>query len=216
MAKSSRKPVKEKLWNVPNPITGLRVFLAFVLIIMYLIGFSIFSLLVIFIIAAFTDFLDGFLARRLNQETLFGARFDILADRILWVVFGLLLVFGYPNESYYNLLDFLFIFSREIICGFFLAVYIILFRKRNIIPYTRYSGKILTTLQGFIIPSMILSVKYSFFEFYKPLLVVCLLFGLICSTYYIVDLTIYTKVKNRKFRKYYDFLNPIAPAEYQK
>ena len=37
----------------------------------------------LFAIAVFTDFLDGQAARRLNQESTFGALFDLFADRLL-------------------------------------------------------------------------------------------------------------------------------------
>jgi len=214
MAKSSKKPLKEKLLNVPNTLTAIRVILSIVLIILYFAGLKILSLLYVFIVAAFTDFLDGFLARRLKQETLFGARFDILADRILWVIFGLLLVFGYTEQGYYDLFDFALIFSREILSGIFLVIYMLILGKRNIILYVRYSGKVLTTIQGIIIPAMILSDTYSFFAFYKPLLILCVFFGVVCSFYYIFDLVFYTNLKKSKFVEYYDYFNPIAPAAY--
>lgn len=206
--------VKEKLVNIPNFFTLARVLIAFVLIAMYYFNFSIISLLCVFIAAAITDFLDGLTARLFKQETLFGARFDILADRILWVIFGLLLVFGYPNEEYYNLFDFLLIFSREILCGLFLFFYLFILGRKNFIPYVRYTGKINTVIQGFVIPAMILSEKYYFFQFYKPLIVLCAIFGIFNTFYYIFDLEFYEKLKANNFVRYYDFVNPIAPAAY--
>ena len=214
MIKRVKKVVKEKLLNVPNTLTATRVILAFVLIAIYLFRLPITTLLYVFIIAALTDFLDGFFARLLKQETLFGARFDILADRVLWVIFGLLLIFGYPHEPYYNLLNFLLIFSREILCGLFLVVYIIILGKRNFIPYVRYTGKINTVVQGVVIPVMILSENFQIFRFYESLIILCAFFGVFNAFYYIFDLEFYEKVKNKKFREYYNFFNPIAPAAY--
>lgn len=40
---------------------------------------------ILLIVAAVTDGLDGFLSRRLNQETLGGALFDMLADQFLFM-----------------------------------------------------------------------------------------------------------------------------------
>ena len=50
----------------------------------------------IFLLAGVTDILDGYLARKLNQASKFGAFFDLLADRLLTLtlVFGLLIA---PN-----------------------------------------------------------------------------------------------------------------------
>jgi CDP-diacylglycerol--glycerol-3-phosphate 3-phosphatidyltransferase len=206
---------KEKLLNVPNALTALRVFLAFFLIVLYFANYSILTVLIFFIIAALTDFFDGFFARRLNQETYFGARFDILADRILWVLFGIILIFGYPSQRYYNLLDFLMIFSREILCGIFLVFYILLSKQKKIFPFVRYGGKIETVLQGIIIPSMVLSDYFSFFMFYKSLLVICLFLGIVNFFYYSGDLLFSKKIKNTQFWRTYNYLNPVAPAPYQ-
>ncbi|WP_374468320.1 CDP-alcohol phosphatidyltransferase family protein [Phenylobacterium sp.] len=42
--------------------------------------------LAVFLAAGFTDVVDGFLARRLNQVSAFGAMLDLIADRLLTVV----------------------------------------------------------------------------------------------------------------------------------
>jgi cardiolipin synthase (CMP-forming) len=42
--------------------------------------------LAIFLVAGFSDILDGFLARRLNEMSAFGATLDLIADRLLTLV----------------------------------------------------------------------------------------------------------------------------------
>jgi len=202
---------KEKIINVPNFVTLSRVILAILLVVLFLFRIDIIILLYVFILATITDFVDGFLARRLNQVTNLGAKFDVIADRFLWIVFGLILIFGYKNQGYYNIFNFLLIFSREIVCGIFLVFYILISRKTNLVPSVRYGGKLTTLLQGITIPAMILSEKYIFFNFYEILIVLCGFFGLVNSLYYMFDMLKYKKLKNSKFKKYYDLLNPIAP-----
>lgn len=52
---------------------------------------------VFFIAAGLTDCLDGFIARRYNQATTFGAFFDALTDKILMVgIWGMLLIVRFP------------------------------------------------------------------------------------------------------------------------
>lgn len=87
--------------NLPNKLSMLRIFLVPVIIIIQIIegidfdsnpfridlflGVSLGNLLVliIFIIASFTDYLDGHIARRDNLITDFGKFIDPLADKLL-------------------------------------------------------------------------------------------------------------------------------------
>ncbi|MBR5156580.1 MAG: CDP-diacylglycerol--glycerol-3-phosphate 3-phosphatidyltransferase [Clostridia bacterium] len=72
--------------NTPNKLTILRVVLIpfFMLFAMYnIVPFSWLIALAIFIIAFFTDMLDGHLARKNNEVTDFGKIMDPLADKLL-------------------------------------------------------------------------------------------------------------------------------------
>jgi CDP-diacylglycerol---glycerol-3-phosphate 3-phosphatidyltransferase len=73
------------LWNAPNLLTLLRIFLIPVFIGAYYLPFRSASLLamVVFALAALTDWLDGYLARRLNQLSPFGAFLDPVADKLM-------------------------------------------------------------------------------------------------------------------------------------
>lgn len=51
----------------------------------------------VFCLAGFTDWLDGFLARRLNQSTRFGAFLDPVADKLIVAVALVLLVGEYAS-----------------------------------------------------------------------------------------------------------------------
>ena len=62
--------------NLPNKLTLLRVimipFFVFFMLAPYFEGYGNYIAVAIFIIASFTDFLDGYLARRDNLVTNFG------------------------------------------------------------------------------------------------------------------------------------------------
>ena len=68
--------------NLPNKLTTLRMILVPVFIVLYLLGQNI-PALIVFIIASFTDYLDGHLARKNNLVTDFGKIMDPLADKLL-------------------------------------------------------------------------------------------------------------------------------------
>ena len=71
--------------NLPNSLTLARIFLIPLLVVVLLTKFDGKELVgaAIFGLAAFTDWLDGFLARRRKQVTTFGQLMDPLADKLL-------------------------------------------------------------------------------------------------------------------------------------
>ncbi len=73
--------------NTANKLTLLRVFIIPVfLIVLYLdFKYSRYVALGLFILASFTDFLDGYIARHHDQITDFGKFMDPLADKVLVV-----------------------------------------------------------------------------------------------------------------------------------
>ncbi|MCL2579544.1 MAG: CDP-diacylglycerol--glycerol-3-phosphate 3-phosphatidyltransferase [Oscillospiraceae bacterium] len=71
--------------NLPNKLTIARVGLIPVFVLLYLSGVphSYFWALVVFGAASFTDYLDGYLARKKGLVTDFGVLMDPLADKLL-------------------------------------------------------------------------------------------------------------------------------------
>ncbi len=68
--------------TLPNLITFLRIFLI-PLFILFLLIPDIYAAVILFVVLAFSDLLDGFLARYLGQTSDLGKFLDPLADKIL-------------------------------------------------------------------------------------------------------------------------------------
>jgi CDP-diacylglycerol---glycerol-3-phosphate 3-phosphatidyltransferase len=71
--------------NLPNSLTVSRIFLTPLLVVILLTrmeGKEIYGA-VIFVVAALTDFLDGYFARKRNQVTAIGKLLDPIADKLL-------------------------------------------------------------------------------------------------------------------------------------
>lgn len=85
--------------NVANLVTISRVLLVPVIVLVYYspMPFSQLIAAVLFTLASITDWLDGFLARRLNQLSAFGAFLDPVADKLLVVMALVLLTANYPS-----------------------------------------------------------------------------------------------------------------------
>lgn len=73
------------MWNLPNLLSLFRILLVPVLVVVLLTRFpgKEFVGLGLFLLAALTDFLDGYLARRHQQITRLGKLLDPAADKIL-------------------------------------------------------------------------------------------------------------------------------------
>lgn len=84
--------------NIPNQLTVLRLILTFVFLATMTMIFPHCKTvsLIVFVIAAITDFLDGYLARKHNLITSFGKLMDPLADKVLMAAgFIMLISTGY-------------------------------------------------------------------------------------------------------------------------
>jgi CDP-diacylglycerol--glycerol-3-phosphate 3-phosphatidyltransferase len=102
--------------NVPNTITLGRIVLIPVFITVFYLPYSWAPALATFIFgfAAITDWFDGYLARKLKQQSKLGAFIDPLADKLM-VISALLLILAKHPENNWLLFSSLIIISREIL-----------------------------------------------------------------------------------------------------
>ena len=99
---------------IPNLISLSRIFLIFPIIFCIMIN-NIHLAILFFLIASFTDFLDGYFARYLDQESILGANLDLLADKIF--VSSLLIFISFHFDNLIFLMMTIIIIAREISIG---------------------------------------------------------------------------------------------------
>lgn len=101
--------------GLPNLLTLMRIVLIPVLVVVFYLPFSWAHAVaaIIFATASFTDWLDGYLARKLKQMSPFGAFLDPVADKLL-VATSLLLLVGAKDINYITL-PAIVIVGREIV-----------------------------------------------------------------------------------------------------
>ena len=73
---------EDQIWNVPNQISMARLLLSILVFILIPTGFY-WAAFIVFIVAASTDWVDGWWARRYNQVTRLGRMLDPFCDKIL-------------------------------------------------------------------------------------------------------------------------------------
>ncbi|MBA2655161.1 MAG: CDP-diacylglycerol--glycerol-3-phosphate 3-phosphatidyltransferase [Gammaproteobacteria bacterium] len=90
--------------NLPNLLTLLRLLLVPIVVVLYYlpVSWAHLSAAALFTLAAFTDWLDGYLARNLKQTTKFGAFLDPVADKLM-VAVALVLVVGESSLPYLSI-----------------------------------------------------------------------------------------------------------------
>ena len=85
--------------TVPTMLTLLRIVMIPVLVLVFYLPFkwTNFAAALIFALAAITDWLDGWIARRYNLSSAFGAFLDPVADKLMVAVALLLIVQKHPT-----------------------------------------------------------------------------------------------------------------------
>ena len=106
--------------NLPNKITLSRIFLTLVMIFFFLADFIPYGKLVaviIFIVAACTDFVDGHIARKYNLVTNLGKLLDPIADKLLVMSALIMVIAENIIPAPYGVLVGIIIIGRDFIIG---------------------------------------------------------------------------------------------------
>lgn len=85
--------------NIPNILTSIRILMIPVLVAVYYLPFEerYIAAALIFMVAGFTDWLDGYLARKMNQSTPLGAFLDPVADKLIVTTALVVLTAAFAN-----------------------------------------------------------------------------------------------------------------------
>ena len=131
--------------NLPNLLTLARILLVPFFALLYVSGWHgrYVWTAALFGLAAFTDWLDGYIARRFNQTTPFGAFLDPVADKII-VATALVLIVGHYSDMWLTLPASVIV-GREIVISA-LREWMAEVNLRNSVAVS-WLGKFKTTLQ---------------------------------------------------------------------
>lgn len=83
MSTEQAKPLPTSVFNLPNQLTSLRLMLAVIMFALLAWDRYYLTSMVLFIIAAGTDWLDGYYARKYGQVTTLGRILDPFADKVI-------------------------------------------------------------------------------------------------------------------------------------
>jgi CDP-diacylglycerol--glycerol-3-phosphate 3-phosphatidyltransferase len=129
--------------NIPNILSALRILLTPVFMVMYLQDDIVWRALsiAVFAIAAFTDFMDGYLARHFGVESKIGVFLDPLADKIL--TFSGFICLAVIDPVLFPWWAVIVIMVRDV----FITLLRIFAERRNLEMKTRFTAKVKTFAQ---------------------------------------------------------------------
>ena len=134
--------------NLPTLLTMTRIVLVPVFIILYYIPHAYLNIQmrnivasVVFAIAGISDYLDGYFARKLHVESMFGAFLDPVADKAIVIAATLILISIHKTYLFFGLI----IILREIIVSALREWMAIIGNSKNVAVH--YLGKIKTVMQ---------------------------------------------------------------------
>jgi CDP-diacylglycerol---glycerol-3-phosphate 3-phosphatidyltransferase len=145
--------------TLANQLTLMRIFLIPLFVAVFYLPFPWAHLVsaLIFSVAAITDWADGYVARKYNQSTPFGAFLDPVADKLM-VAIALLLLVTIHHYSAWFVVASAVIVGREIIISA-LREWMAEVGQRASIAVS-YIGKIKTTLQMTAIIVLLADIKF--------------------------------------------------------
>lgn len=143
--------------NLPNTLSVLRMCMIPLFVVAYFL--SPVWAVVVFVLAAFTDFLDGYIARKYNMVTDLGKLLDPMADKVL-VTAALFCVVGTNPLQYCGLVEWSGIF---LICGatviiareLLISAVRMIAAAKGIVVQANVYGKIKTILQDVSLPVLV-------------------------------------------------------------
>ncbi|MGJ8694503.1 MAG: CDP-diacylglycerol--glycerol-3-phosphate 3-phosphatidyltransferase [Thalassotalea sp.] len=156
------------MWTLPNQITMFRIILipVFVIVFYLPITWSHFGAFAVFWVASVSDALDGYLARKMNLSSAFGAFIDPVADKLMVVCALAMLIQDY--QVWYITIPAAIMISREIFISA-LREFMSSKGSRNVIAVSNL-GKWKTALQMLGIMGLIWQPDYEIplLLFYLP------------------------------------------------
>jgi cardiolipin synthase (CMP-forming) len=141
--------VSDRIWTWANGLSFVRL-LALPIIYLDLVGEQWTRAFVLLSIFSATDWLDGYLARRLDQQTKLGQMLDPISDRLLFVVVGV----GYVVAGLLPLCAVLVLLVRDVIV---IGVGLVLLSRGRRPPAVSRLGKTATFGLMFSLPVFLLA-----------------------------------------------------------
>lgn len=147
---SAASRVDAGLWTIPNAFTLVRLLCLPVFVWLLAVDDRRVAAALVLGALGATDWIDGFLARRLDQQSEFGAKFDPTVDRLLLIIAVVTILLVDAMPVWFGLA----VLAREVLVGGAVAVATVFFRMKRF--DVTFIGKTATLMLMFAIPAFLL------------------------------------------------------------
>ncbi len=137
MVKDSTKNYQKKIITIPNILSFFRLCLIPVIVWLYTVKQDYFWTLLILLLSAITDIVDGIIARKCNMVSDFGKALDPVADKLTQMAMLFCLVSRFP----YMMIPFVLLVIKEVFTG---ITALITIKRTNTVKGAVWHGKMTT------------------------------------------------------------------------
>lgn len=163
---------KEEAWYIPNILCYFRILLVVIFMIFYLTPFTVlgndhaglYFATATMVIASYTDFIDGFIARTFNQTSNLGKVIDPIADKLLQLAASIALCITLREYPAVFLMFAVFL-GKE---GTLILQDIFLARRNKSFDHAKWYGKISSFFFYLVLGSLLVSTPFIFDAFPDP------------------------------------------------
>jgi phosphatidylglycerophosphate synthase len=166
------------IWNVPNVLSAFRIVASPVLVVLAVLGHG-YTFLILYTVTLASDAADGFIARRLHEESEFGARLDSWGDfaMVLALPVGGVLLWG-------DILLREAVFVAIVLCSYFVPTLMGVIKYGKPTSYHTWGAKVSAVLFGVSVLLLLadvspwpfrLSVPFAVLEAVEEIIMTCML-----------------------------------------
>ena len=137
MVKNGTENYQNKIITIPNILSFFRLCLIPVIVWLYTVKQDYFWTLLILLLSAVTDIVDGIIARKYNMISDFGKAFDPVADKLTQMAMLFCLVSRFP----YMMIPFVLLVVKEVFTG---ITALITIKRTNTVKGAVWHGKLTT------------------------------------------------------------------------
>lgn len=141
--------VSKKIFTIPNILTVFRLVLIIPIVITYLVNDNNIATIVLVAISAFSDVIDGIIARKFNMITELGKLLDPVADKLTQLALAIILCVKFP----YMLIPLGVLVLKEVVSGI-IGIYVVKHLKHTL--FAEWHGKLATVfLYGIMLAHLV-------------------------------------------------------------